>query len=57
MYVILEAQLLSNITKMSLTYSPLFVDRFGCSFWFCHLEFDKKANYDDGWRTEKAERL
>ena len=32
--------------------SPLFVDQFGLSLRFCHLEFDKEANYD-GYRSEK----
>ncbi len=27
--------------------SPLFVDRFGRSLWFCHLEFDKEAISND----------
>ncbi len=27
--------------------SPLFVDRFGRSLRFCHLEFDKEAIYDE----------
>ncbi len=26
--------------------SPLFVNRFGCSLQFCHLEFDKEAITD-----------
>ncbi len=54
--LILEAQLLStyidvtNSHRQSLmgrlavsAISPLFVDRFGLSLRFCHLEFDKEA--------------
>ena len=36
-----------------LAISPLFVDRFGRSLLFCHLEFDEEAMYDD-LRSEKA---
>ena len=36
-----------------MTIYPLFVERFGRSLQFCHLEFDKKAIYD-GSRSEKA---
>ncbi len=27
------------------TIYPLFVDRFGRSLWFCHLDFDEEAIY------------
>ncbi len=53
---LLEAQLPSNhidvtdLLRHTVTYisaiSSLFVDRFERSLWFCHLEFDKEANYD-----------
>ena len=38
------------------TIYPLFVEQFGRSLWFCHLEYDKKAIYD-GQMSKKAELL
>ena len=58
---LLEAQLLSNYIKVSqshsvphsltgrlafMSISPLFVDRFGSSLRFSHLEFDREAISD-----------
>ena len=54
-YFFTEAQLLYNqiddTHNVTLSFvdqiSSLFVDRFGSSLQFCHLEFDKKAIADD----------
>ncbi len=59
-YLCLEAQLLSNLMDVtdSLTHirdvsfiSQSFVDRFGRTLQFCHLEFDKGA-ISNGCRSE-----
>ncbi len=50
MITVLVAQLLYDYilaSRLALsTISPMFVDRFGRSLWFWHLEFDKKAMSD-----------
>ena len=60
-YFLLEAQLLSNYvdatdSHRSAISAILFVDRFGRSSQFCHLEFDKEA-ICDGKRNENAKLL
>ena len=52
--VSLHPSLMGRLAILAISF--LFVDRFARSLRFKHLEFDKKAIYDD-YRSEKAELL